>query len=631
MIVAPRTSSSKNSVLLVSTLAAALCAASGLKLAAHSAPLTHLAAPFAVPPAPATLSAVAGDRQVTLAWASSATATSYAIFRGTTSGGYSATATVTVPSSTTSLVDASLDNGLTYFYVVRAVNVSGSSARSPEASALTAAPPLVIDAATTAAFRLLRQTTWGARPGDVDHVKAIGRDAFIAEQFAAPASFYPDALLSATPDATERQLIQFALTAPDQLRQRVAWALHKIWVASAVDAGAAPGIAAYQRLFIQYAFGNYRDLMQAVTLNPAMGRYLTMVNDRSQAITGQPANENYARELMQLFTLGTERLNADGSRIVGSDGSALPTYTQADVAALARIFTGWTYGDGNTATTPTALATANYRVPMEPVAAFHDTTAKTFLGQDFPAGGAATAELSRALDLIFAHPNLPPFVARQLIQQLVMSNPSPAYVRDVAAVFTDNGSGVRGDLGAVVRAILTHPEAAGAGDTSGKLSEPLIFVTQVLRSLGAIASDLQLIVDRITLLGERILYPPSVFSYFSPSYSVRLPASAGGGTLGGPEFQLLTAVTALERANLVALIVGNLTTTVIYDLDPFTSRAQDAVALTDYCNLLFMGGNMTAQSRGEIIAAVRAIAVTSTAERARTALYLTLITSQVER
>lgn len=623
--------SSRNSILLLWVLSAALCAASGLRLSAHSGPLTDLAAPFAAPPAPATLSATAGDRQVALTWSAVSTATSYAIFRSTTSGSYSGTATVTVPSSTTSIVDASLSNGLTYFYVVRAVDASGSSARSPEASALTAALPLVIDAATTDAFRLLRQSTWGVRPGDVDHVKAVGRDAFIAEQLAAPASIYPDALLPATPDATQRQLVQFALLGQDQLRQRVAWALHKIWVVSSQDAGAAPGIAAYQRLFMQYAFGNYRDLMLAVTLNPAMGRYLTMTNNRSQAITGVPANENYARELMQLFTLGTARLNADGTPVAGPGGGTLPTYAEADVAALARIFTGWTYGDGDPATTPVALATTNYRVPMEAVAAFHDTTAKTFLGDAFPAGGTAAAELNHALDLIFAHPNLPPFVARQLIQQLVMSNPSPAYVGDVAAVFVNNGSGVRGDLAAVVRAILTHPEAATMTSTGGKLSEPLLFATSVLRSLGAVASDFQLIVDRVTLMGQRILYPPSVFSYFSPSYAVRLPVSAGGATLGGPEFQLLTAVTALERANFVAFIVGNLTTTVLYDLDPFTSRAQDAVALTDYCNQLLMGGTMTAQSRTEIIAAIRTIAATSTTERARTALYLTLITSQVER
>ena len=157
--------------------------------------------------------------------------------------------------------------------------------------------------------------------------------------------------------------MSLALTGPDQLRQRVAWALHKIWVVSAVEADAAPGIVTYQRLFLHGAFGNYRDLMHAVTLNPAMGRYLTMLNNRSQAVTGAPANENYAREVMQLFTIGTSKLNPDGTPIIGAGGVPAPTYTQDDVKALARIFTGWTFGDGNPATSPTGLATANFKGP----------------------------------------------------------------------------------------------------------------------------------------------------------------------------------------------------------------------------------------------------------------------------
>jgi uncharacterized protein (DUF1800 family) len=197
------------------------------------------------------------------------------------------------------------------------------------------------------------------------------------------------------------------------------------------------------------AFGNYRDLMRVVTLNPAMGRYLNMVNNRSQAVTGVPANENYAREVMQLFTLGTSLLNPDGTPMVNS-----PTYSEDDVKALARILTGWTFGDGDPATVPTGLRSENYGVPMEAVQRNHDITAKTFLGEPFAAGQTAVQDLDHAMEVLFNHPNVGPFVSRQLIQQLVTSNPSPGYVADIAAVFNGAG-GTRGDLGAVVRAILT--------------------------------------------------------------------------------------------------------------------------------------------------------------------------------
>ena len=593
-----------------------------------------VATPAPAPAAPSTITAVGGDHQVTVSWSSVPTATGYNVYRSLTSGSYSSTPTATLLSGTTTFADTALENGPLYYYTVIATNGAGNSPRSSQASAYTEPPLLVVDAQTLAAFRLLRQATWGTRPDDVDHVKLIGRDAFIDEQFAAPASVYPDSLLTLTIDDAQQQVVRLALTGPDQLRQRVAWALHKIWVASAADPAAAAGMVAYQRLFLQYAFGNYRDLMQAVTLNPAMGHYLTMLNNRSQAVTGAPANENYARESMQLFTIGTTKLNADGSPVLGAGGVPVSAYTQDDVTALARIFTGWTFGDGNAATSPTGLATTNYNVPMEPVAAYHDTGAKTFLGVSFAAGASALDDLNHALDVLFSQSSMGPFVASQLIKELVTSNPSATYVQDVAAVFANNGSGVRGDLGAVVRAILVHPEAGAPGSNSGRLEEPLLFVTSLLRTLDAITPDLKLLVDRMTDMGEKVLYPPSVFSYFAPNFPVRGTVGGDGLPLSGPEFQILTSLTAVERANFVAQVLGGLFgDSVLFDNTPFTSRARDAAALVDYCNLVVMGGRMTAQERTEIIAAVRALAITSLTERSRTALYLTVVIaqSQVDR
>jgi uncharacterized protein (DUF1800 family) len=591
------------------------------------------ATPFALP-GPETVSAVGGDRQVSVSWSAVSAATSYKVYRSLESNSFSSTPTATVPGTSNTFVDTGLENGPGHYYSVIAVTVAGDTSRSPEAMAFTEGPALVVDDETKAAYRVLRQSTWGPRPGDVDRLKLIGRDAFLDEQFAAASSVYPDTLLTAPVERVQEHVIQLALTGADQLRQRVAWALHKIWVVSANDPNAALGMAAYQRVLLEHAFGNYRDLMEAMTLNPAMGRYLTMLNNRSQMAAGAPANENYARELMQLFAIGPVTLNADGTEQRDADGQPLPTYTQDDVAALARIFTGWTFGDGNPAVAPTALAAADYGVPMEPVAAFHDTTAKTFLGENFPPGATAAGELDRALDLLFNHPNAGPFVAGQLIKQLVTSNPSPGYLRDVAAVFDDNGAAVRGDLRAVVRAILVHPEAAAEGANAGKLAEPLVFLMAMMRGVNATTADPRQPIDQAMRMGQRLLFPPSVFSYFSPRYTVRGTAEGEGVPLTGPEFQTLTSVTAIERANVVAEVVSGLLNErgigMVVDLTPFSSRARDGAALADYCNQQLLGGRMTSQERAEIVDAIRKIALTSTTERARTALYLTFASAQYQ-
>jgi uncharacterized protein (DUF1800 family)/fibronectin type 3 domain-containing protein len=590
------------------------------------------ATPIAVPSAPAAVAATGGNGLITVKWAVAPGATTYNVYRGSAAGAQSPTPLAS-GLSLPAFVDTSISNGPSYYYKVTAVNTSGESPRSAEANAAGEGPPLTVDPVTQSAYRLLQQSTWGPRLSDIEHVRLAGAAGFIDQQLSLPPSAFPDTLFSLPLEDAQEHFMQLALYYPDQLRQRVAWALHKIWVVSAVEVPSAPAIITYYRLLMEGAFGNYRDLMRAVTLNPAMGRYLNMLNNRSQLITGVPPNENYARELMQLFTLGIPKLNPDGTPVLDATGAPVPAYTEEDVKELARILTGWTFGDGNPATSPTRLGRENYRVPMEVVPAFHDSGAKYFLGEAFPANQTAQQDFDQAMNALFYHANVGPFISRQLIQQLVTSNPSPGYVAAVAAVF--NNPAGRGDLGAVVRAILLHPEASTATPVSGKLAEPVLFVVAPLRALGANVTNQPFMSLYAESMGQKVFYPPSVFSYFSPGYRVRGTAVGNGLPLGGPEFQILTSVTALERANYIgALLGGSFSRDVTIDLIQFTSRAVDPGALVDYCNLVFLGGRMSAEERSIIVSAVRASSTTANAtERVRTAIYLSLVIaqSQVDR
>lgn len=584
------------------------------------------AKPLAPLAAPATLTATAGNRQVTLAWSAVSGAASYSVYRGTASNGQGA-APIATGLTATGFVNTGLTNGTAYFYKVTANGPQGESPRSNEAAATPQGPPPTSDPATISALRFLRQATWGPKPGDVDRVKAIGKDAFLNEQFNAMVSTYPDSLYEQSVEYMQEHFMRLALTGNDQLRQRAAFALHQIWVVSAVEVDCGEAMVNYYRVLINNAFGNYRTLMREMTLNPAMGVYLNMANNRSEAITGAPPNENYSREVLQLFTAGLVRLNPDGTPQM-SNNQPVPAYTEEDVKELARIFTGWTFGDGNPATMPTKLQPEEYRFPMEPVEAFHDKGAKTFLGVNFPAGRTAREELEGALDVIFAQPSVAPFVSRQLIQRLVTSNPSPRYIGDIAAVFNNNGSNVRGDLRAVITAILKHPEAELGTPTAGKMMEPALFIISQLRTLNATVADHPFMSDLAAEMGQRVFYSPSVFNYFSPFARVR------GTSLFGPEYQIFTSVTTLARTNFVAkLISGGFGSDVSIDYTPFRNLAADPAALVDYVNTLFLGGLMGAEQRQAIIDAVSVTPASNPNERVRTALYLTLASAQyyVER
>ena len=453
----------------------------------------------------------------------------------------------------------------------------------------------------------------------------MGPAAWIDQQIATPPSVYPDDLITKpNMELVQEQFFQNALTGPDQLRQRVAFALSQIWVVSAIKVDETAAFMPYLRILENGAFGNFRDLMRELTLSPASGEFLDMINNlKADAAKGTAPNENFGRELMQLYTIGLVDLGPDGTpKTDPVTQLPIPSYDQSTVVNMARALTGWTYTDGN-ATPNTKLNPAKYTGPMEPVEKYHDTAEKTLFGQTLTANQTATQDLDQALGIIFNHPNLAPFICKQLIQRLVTSNPSPKYIGDVAAVFANNGAGVRGDLAAVVKAILSHSEAALGTPTSGKLDEPALFITGLVRELNATVADHPFMSDLSSDMGQRVLFAPSVFNYFSPSF--RVP----GSPLLGPEFQILNTATAMTHANFVkSLITGGFGSDVTFDWAPFTSLAGTPGALVDKVGAVLMGGAMSPQMRQAILTAVNASP--SATEKARTAVYLTAISMQYQ-
>jgi uncharacterized protein (DUF1800 family) len=265
-------------------------------------------------------------------------------------------------------------------------------------------------------------------------------------------------------------------------------------------------------------------LMKDVTLNAGMGKFLNMANnDKANVAKGTAPNENYGREIMQLFTLGLSQLSMDGTSVLDSPGNTIPTYSQQDVQPVSAAFTGWIYAPMPGFVT-TGHNRAYYIPPMVPVESNHDTGAKTILGTTVPKGQNGEKDLDDALHIIFMQPSLPPFICKQLIEHLVTSNPSPAYIGRISEVFASDASGVRGNLQSIIHAILTDPEARAA-DTSdtdnasfGHMREPVLFVLNLLRALKGTVSNTSTVANPATNLGQQLFYAPSVFSYFSPSY-----------------------------------------------------------------------------------------------------------------
>ena len=488
-----------------------------------------------------------------------------------------------------------------------------------------------------AAARFLDQASWGPTAASIADLQQSGIRRWLRSQFLINTSDLPDQPLLDSSGNTNTNMAPVqaaffvnAVNGRDQLRQRVAFALSQIWVVSEVTTKPAYAFPPYWRLFRDNAFGNYRDIMKAVSLSPAMGNYLNMANNnKGNATTGTAANENYAREMMQLFTLGLTQLNMDGSAVVDSSGNPVPTFNQAVVTATARALTGWTYP-----TAPGATAKNNnpayYFGSMIPVAAEHDTTSKTVIGGlTLPAGQTAEQDLDAVLNALIAQPSMAPFVSQQLIQHLVTSNPSAAYVKRVAEVFANNGLGVAGDMKSVLIAILTDPEARAGDDPSaasnpgfGHLREPVLFLANLLRGLNATVTASNAINNQANLLGQNLFEPASVFSYFSPLYRLETGQPA-------PEFQIYSTQTAASRGNTVnTALYGKLDTTTTLNLAPFLQYGSNVSGLLDYISYVFLHHSMS--STLEQAAAAAANAQTTAQARVQAALYAVLTSSEYQ-
>jgi uncharacterized protein (DUF1800 family) len=437
------------------------------------------------------------------------------------------------------------------------------------------------------------------------------------------------------------------------------FALNQIWVVSNNKVGQPEFYVPYLRVLTGDGFGNYRKLMEDVTLNPAMGIYLDMVNNaKPDLANGIHANENYAREFMQLFTIGPNLLNPDGTPQI-QNGAFVPTYAQADIQALARAFTGWTFAP--VAPAASCAQYPNYDrnggSPMVPCDAYHDIAAKTILGTTLPAGQSAQQDLTLALDTIFKHNNLPPFVARRMIQHLVTSNPSPQYVTRVASAFangsfTSNGvtfgvASDRGNMQALIAAVLLDPEARRGDDPAmenpqdGHLREPVLYLTNVLRAFhGTTDANNFIVYVALDMGGEFLFNSGSVFNFFSPLYEI--PAADFNtppvSPLSGPEFQIFTSASSLARVNDIEGAIFNSSvdgSSTHIDLSAYAAIAgndNDLGTMVDAMDLQLLHGTMSKfpGMRAAILTAVSAVPISDPLGRARTAAHLIVSSSQYQ-
>ncbi len=530
-----------------------------------------------------------------------------------------------------------------------------------------AAPPVDLNTVTPKdAARFLTQASFGATTPEVTDVVKKGYAPWLDDQLTLPATphrAYTLADFAASnlggqgtavngvypyPGGIHRQAAwwKIVLTAPDQLRQRVAFALSEIFVVSDQDASLntwQEGMANYYDVLVANAFGNFRTLLEEVTLHPVMGVYLSSlrngrggVDPNGFAITS--ANENYAREIMQLFTIGLNELNPDGTLRLDSFGQLIPTYDQTTVVETAKVFTGWAFYSTDGARqfrTTGGAQPRDWITPMMLYPEFHDDRAKTIIaGQILPAGQSGAKDLKDTIDALFNHPNTGPFIAKQLIQRLVTSNPSPGYVYRIAQVFANNGAGVRGDLGAVVRAILLDYEARSSAVVTapgaGKLKEPLLRATAFMRAFAAKSDSGRYNIDAYPSLAQAPLRAPTVFNFFEPGFIG--PGAHAGAGLTAPEFQIITDTSAITSINFYNTYINNLrpaapspdNSEVIYlQLDALMPLARTSQALVDQLNLLLAASALSPATTTIIVSALNSLPSGATdLERVRTAIYL---------
>lgn len=549
----------------------------------------------------------------------------------------------------------------------------GSDGAPPQSAAPSTRP-----ASDGEAVRFLQQASFGATQADIARVKEVGYENWIAEQFALPRNSHLEFLTRQVPlpipantQVSSAPLYysfwRQALSANDQLRQRAAFTLSQILVTSAAeaqlsnDADDAHGLAAYLDILSEHAFGNYRDILQSVSTHPTMGVYLTSLGNRGD--NGRTPDENYAREVMQLFTIGLFELNMDGS-LKQANGQPIETYDMEDIRNLAKVFTGWSWGNQGTADPSNNRFFGNTGarddmrrvIPMQFYPQYHSPDAKTFLSANIPAGTNGVEAMRIALDTLFAHPNTPPFVAKQFIQRMVTSNPTPAYVQSVAQAFSSGsftapgsnrtfGEGRRGDLRAVVAATLLHAEArsAAAGADAGKLREPILRVATMLRAFEATSQTGNWrIGDTDGTLFQTPMKAPTVFNFFRPGYVPPNTTIASKPGLVAPEFQLAHEVSVATYANTMQNWVPNGLGTVPTgsgltgnDVRPQYTFARTLATnpdqLADHLNLMLTAGTMEAATRNAVrdaIASVPASGTNAAANRVNLGVFMTMMTPE---
>jgi len=554
------------------------------------------------------------------------------------------------------LADA-LRDGLIYV-VVHTTSFPGGEIRAQLGAAAGStlftpppAPPALPGGAPSAndTSRFLQQATFGPTQAEIDRVRAMGFEAWLAEQFALTPSYHLPSLEAKLAELravdpmagvgqNHRREIWWnrAVQAPDQLRQRVAFALSEIFVVSDASdnlGGEVFGLTWYYDMLQRNAFGNFRTLLEDVTRSPAMAIYLSMLrNQRPDPSRGIYPDENYAREVMQLFSIGLNKLHPDGTLVLDTEGLPIPTYTQESISGFAHVFTGWSYY--STAATPSFTGGARDMLnPLQMYESFHDTGDKRALeGWVIPGGATGAQDLQTTLDMLFNHPNVGPFLCKQLIQRLVTSNPSPGYVYRVARVFDDNGSGVRGDLGAVIRAILLDYEArsatAAANPSFGKLREPILRLTAMWRGFNAVygTQGSYYYGGANGNFAQSPLSASTVFNFFEPGYVH--PGLLATANLVAPEFQITTATTIVLTTNVLRSATFTNVSSVTLDLTAINAYQNDPAGMVDWLNTLLMGGSMSSGMRTTVIDAVTRISTTTANERARTAINLITVSPE---
>jgi len=611
--------------LALSTLALAACGGG------DSSP-----SPAPTPSSPATpsgLTATAGSGQVTLAWTASDGATGYSIGRATSSGGPFNTVG---KSTSTSFTDTGVTNGTAYFYVVSAANAAGSSANSAPVTATPAAPPAASLLRVQAA-RFLAQAAFGGSDADIQNLQnqANGIQGWLTQQFALPVNpsgqlsnvawMQANDLISVEFDTTgvQSSFWRKLISSPDVLRQRMMLALTDLFV---VNTGATQlnyrGAAAayYLDQLEANAFGNFKNLLLAVSHTPAMGQYLTYLDSvKANPVTGTSPDENYAREIMQLFSIGVVQLNLDGTPVANANdpGVALPTYSQTDVLNMAKVFTGWKLNAAATAYPGASAATDMINDPSG-----FDTTEKFVLGQTIAAGLDGEQTLEAAIGILMQHPNIAPFISRQFIQRLVTSNPSPDYVSRVATVFQST----QGDMQSIITAILTDAEATSSqlltNPLAGKLREPVVrfiqwartFQLNIAPSAAATWAKIGDLSNPSSALAESPLQSPNVFFFFQPGYIPPQTALQANG-ITAPEFGITNESSVAGYMNFIKKLIadgiagvpGNYSA-----LQPLIDQGGTSAALLAELNVLIAAGQISAQTLTLMQSALDTIDVSTT-------------------